>query len=103
MTFLTFILSAAVVFLILVLIRAFWIELATVGLILYVTGQLAFISFCSAVLWAIFVTKSAAGWGWTFLFFFFTYGGIALVCGLIAMDIFEMIGKSLTNFFKKIK
>lgn len=103
MTFLTLLLSAAVVFLLLVLIRAFWIELATIGFIVYVTGQLAFLSFCSAVLWAVLVTKSASGWGWTFLFFFFMYGGIAIVCGLIAKDIFEMVGKAFTSFFKKLK
>jgi len=77
-------------------------ELLVAGFIIYVLGQLITISFISAVLWAVFVTGSAAGWGWTWLFFFLTYGGIAIVGGLVANDAFHMIGNSIARFFKRI-
>lgn len=90
-------------FIILVLVRNFWLEIAVIGYILYITAQLTWISFASAVLWAIFVTRSAAGWGWTWLFFFITYASIAVVAAMIANDIFGMIGDALVKFFKRLK
>jgi hypothetical protein len=90
-------------FIVLVIVRAFWLEIAIIGYVLYITAQLIGIALASAILWAVFVTKSAAGWGWTWLFFFIAYGAIAVVAAMIANDIFGMIGDALVRFFRRLR
>lgn len=103
MTFLHFLGYLALVAFALVIIRAFWVELTIIVVTLYVIGQLLLISLASAILWAVFITGSAAGWGWTFLFFFLSYCMIVVVYYMIVKDIFGMIGDALTSFFRKLK
>ena len=103
MTFLQFISYLAIAAFALVIIRAFWVELAIIIVALYVTGQLLLVSLASAILWAVFITGSAAGWGWTFLFFFLTYIMIGVVYYMIVYDILHMIGDALISFFRKLR
>lgn len=87
---------------VLLFIRAFWKELAVLGFIVYVLGQVIFISFMSTLLWAVFVTKSAAGWGWTFLFFNLAYIMILIVYAMIVNELFGIIGDAIVKFFRRI-
>lgn len=103
MTFLQFLGYLTIVIALLLVIRAFWVEIAIIGFILYVIGNLLVISLASAILWAVFVKGSAAGWGWTFLFFFLSYSAALTVYAMIVNDIFHMIGNALISFFRKLK
>ena len=103
MTFLQFLGYLTIVIALLLVIRAFWVEIAVIGFILYIVGQLALLSLASAILWAVFVKGSAAGWGWTFLFFLLSYSAMLTVYAMIVYDILHMIGDALISFFRKLR
>ncbi len=88
---------------ILIVVRAFWVEIALIVVLCYLLGQLIMLSLFSAILWAVFVTGSAAGWGWTFLYFLGAYCMASFVYYLIIKDVFSMVGQAIVSFFKKIK
>lgn len=88
---------------VLILIRAFWMEIAIFIFALYIIGEIVLISLGSAILWAIFVTHSAAGWGWSFLYFIIAYSMVLLVYYMIVKDIFGMIGDAIVSFLRRIK
>ena len=88
---------------VLILVRSFWIEIAVLFFALYIIGELTLIALTSAILWAVFVTGSAVGWGWTFLYFLIAYSMLLLVYYMIIKDIFSMIGDAIISFFKRLK
>ncbi len=87
----TFFIAIGITFAVLLFVRVFWKPLALIALTLYILGHLAFWSFLSAVLWALFVNQTTEGWGLLWLYFFLTYAGIFIVYVLITADIISMV------------
>jgi hypothetical protein len=86
----TFCIAIGITFAVLLLVRVFWKPLALIALTLYVIGHLAFWSFLSAFLWALFFNQNTEGWALLWLYFFLTYTGIFIVYVLITADIISM-------------
>ena len=102
MTLLHVIKYLAILIVVLFIVKTFWKELAVLGFLLYLLGQIVFISFMSTLVWAVFITKSAAGWGWTFLFFTIAYTAVLVVYAMIVNEVFGMIGNAIASFIKRI-
>lgn len=96
----TFFIAIGITFAVLLFVRVFWKPLALIALTLYILGHLAFWSFLSAVLWALFVNQTTEGWGLLWLYFFLTYAGIFIVYVLITADIISMVLEWFRSWIK---
>lgn len=103
MTVGTFLVAISITAAVLIVVRLFWEVLLLIGVVLYILGYLAVCSTVSALLWVMFVSQTAHGWGWLWLYFFLTYSAIVSIYALIAMDIYQMARDGLRDFIKSTR
>lgn len=102
MTFLQVITYLGILATVLLLIKAFWKELAIIWFLAYVFSRVIAAAFASTIIWAVFVTKSSAGWGWTFLFFTLAYTMFLVIYAMIVYELFTIVGNAIVSFFRRI-
>lgn len=98
MSLTTFLVLVPAVVLLAMLVRAFWIEIAAVILIIRILFNIAVLSFGSALVWAIGIENDKEGFWLCWVFFAIVYTVAAGIFYLIANDIVS-IG---VNFVRKI-
>ena len=96
MTLSLFLTYLAITATILLIIRAFWIDIVIIGVILQFLGY----SFVAALFWAAFISQTAQGWVYTWAWIFLTMCGIFLVICGIAKDVVLSAVGVLKSLFK---
>ena len=96
MTLSLFLTYLAVTATILLIIRAFWINIIYLGIILQFLGY----SFVAALFWAAFISQTSQGWVYTWAWIFLTMCGIFLVICGIAKDVIVSAASVLKSLFK---
>lgn len=96
MTLSIFLTYLAITTTILLIIRAFWINIIYLGIIL----QFLCYSFVTALFWAAFISQTSQGWVYTWSWIFLTMCGIFLVICGIAKDVVLSTVSVLKTLFK---
>ena len=96
MTLSLFLTYLAITATILLIIRAFWIDIVIIGLILQFLGY----SFVAALFWAAFISQTSQGWVYTWAWIFLTMCGIFFVICGIAKDVVLSAVGVLKSLFK---
>ena len=96
MTLSLFLTYLAITAIILLIIRAFWVNILILGIILQFLGY----SFVTAVFWAAFISQTSQGWVYTWAWIFLTMCGIFLVICGIAKDVIVSAASVLKSLFK---
>lgn len=105
MSLTTFFIGLLIVFLVAAFVRAFWLQLLLMWSIAVALFWITIGSFCSAIIWMVFVENYTSGpidgfWR-TLLFFFITYSTIVVVGVLITLDIYTYFKGYIRDIFKK--
>ena len=101
MTFSTFMIALACMFLLALFIRLFWPIIVAIFLIIQVLFYVGVASLISAVIWMVCIIDEKEGWGLCWLFFFITYLTIVGILACIANDIFDAVAYKTKRFFNK--
>lgn len=96
----TLLISIPVILVLAVLVRAFWIEILTVILVLRALFYIAVTSFGSALVWAIGIENDKEGFWQCWMFFAILYTTAAIVLYFIINDAIDISVDFIRKLFK---